>query len=259
MTGIFDSGLGGLTVLRPLLNMAPQGDYIYLADTSRVPYGGRARDELINIARSDVEFLISKGADVIAAGCGTASSVLPKEYTDKLPVPFYGTFDAAVKTAGRAGCKVAFLATSASVKSGVFEKKLREENPDTDFVGVECPDFVPLIEGGIKENRAGIHAAAKKYAAQAQGAGAIVLGCTHFPLVADIISEYTSASIIDIGMELARAIAPSEKGGGTLRIFVSGDRAQFVKNASAILGFDLGPVTEGFTWKDYEQQIHDND
>lgn len=260
MIGVFDSGVGGLTVLKHLIELAPQSDYIYLADTARVPYGDRPRHELEKIAESDIEFLLAMGADYIAAGCGTASSVLGSEFTGRLPVPFCSALVPAAERVAASGGRIAFLATAASVESGSFAKLVLESNPNASIKGVSCPDFVPLIEDGVEKNRAAIAAAAKRYAEQASGSDIIVLGCTHFPLIKDILAEYTKAEIVDMGREVAakaaeHAIAES----GRLRLYVSGERQGFVESASRILLRDVSEITEKFDWKQYEKQIHDND
>ena len=260
MIGVFDSGVGGLTVLKHLIELAPQSDYIYLADTARVPYGDRPRAELEKIAESDVEFLIANGADYIAAGCGTASSVLLPKYTRGLPVPFCSALEPAAKRVARSGKSIAFLATAASVESGSFARLVLECNPNASIKGVSCPDFVPLIEDGLEKNRAAIERAAKKYAEQANGSDIVVLGCTHFPLVRDILAEYTDAEIVDMGREVAcEAAGHASAESGRLRLYVSGERESFVRSAGKILMRDVSEITEKFDWKQYEKQIHDND
>lgn len=259
MIGVFDSGLGGLSVLRHLLRLAPGCDYVYLADTARVPYGNRSESDITAIAKSDVEFLLAKGADSIAAGCGTASSVLKKDYLDKLPVPFCGAVMPAAMAAANIGGKIALLATAATVKNGRFERLVKEFNPNAEVVGIPCPDFVPLIEGGIEKNRAALDEAAGRYMLDAKGADAVVLGCTHFPLIADIIERYTAAQIVDIGLETAKRALPADcSGSGTLKIYVSGNPADFAAGASDILGRDVSPFTEGFNWNEYKP-TYDND
>lgn len=254
MIGVFDSGVGGLTVLRHLMKIAPASDYIYLADTARVPYGDRPQAELVGIAKSDVEFLVSKGADYIAAGCGTASSVLAKEYTDRLPVPFCSALAPAALKVAESGGDIAFLATAASVESGSFAAIVKELNPLARVRGIGCPEFVPLIEGGIEKNRAALERSAERYTSLAGGADTLVLGCTHFPLIRDIIAKYTGARIIDMGQEVALcAAAHAKPEAGRLTLYVSGDRQSFVEAAGDILSRDVSAITEKIDWKQYEK------
>ena len=250
MTGIFDSGVGGLSVLRHLLRLAPRGDYVYLADTARIPYGSRSREEIIGIAKSDMGFLISKGVDALAAGCGTVSSVFPADEIARLPVPFCGAIAPAAEKAAQLGGRIVLLATELSVKSGRFARLVASLNPEAEVVGVACPAFVPLIEGGIAQNRDELRLAAARYLAEGGPADVVVLGCTHFPLISDIIAGLTDARVVDIGLEMALHLLPAVKEEhGRVRLYVSGDRTSFVRSSGEILGLDADPITDAMTWQ----------
>lgn len=244
--GVFDSGLGGLTGLRRLRALAPSCDVVYFGDTARVPYGTRDTETLVRFAHEDVEFLRAQGATRVLVACGTISSVLPAAEWAKLPLPCQGVVNAASQAALAATCngRVGVLATPATVRSGSYARCMAETRPGLLTVAQACPAFVPLIEAG-KTDGPELEAAAREYLAPllAAGCDTVILGCTHYPLIAPLLSRLMpGVRLIDSAGEaaavLVRGMGPCS-GSGRVRCFVSGDAASFSARAGVFLGEPL--------------------
>ena len=245
MIGIFDSGLGGLTAYKELRARLPQGDFVYFGDTGRVPYGSRSREILTRYARQDIRFLLSRGADVILAACGTVSSVVLDAIRDEFSVPLFGVVDASVAAALAAtkNEKIGVIGTGATISSGAFEQKLRAADPRAAVTAVACPLFVPLVENGyIGRDCAVTREVAADYLAPLKGTDidTLILGCTHFPIIADIIGDLLpGVTLINSGAAAAAEIAalPGVAGGrGDAAFFVSDSPVNFDAVARVFLG-----------------------
>lgn len=243
MIGIFDSGLGGLTAYRELHKLLPNEHFVYFGDTGRVPYGSRSREILQRYTRQDINFLISKGADAILAACGTVSSVVLDEIKGEYKVPIVGVVDASVAEAlsvTKNGV-VGVIGTGATVSSGAFEKKLLAGGAKQ-VVSVACPLFVPLVENGyIARDCEVTKLVAKDYLAKIRESDAdtLILGCTHFPIIADIIADILpDVTLINSGAAAAKAIAGSIKqcGGEKSEFYVSDSPVNFDAVARIFLG-----------------------
>ena len=245
--GVFDSGLGGLTCLKEIMNILPREATVYFGDTARIPYGGRTEKELIDFAKSDIKFLQSHNPKVIVVACGTVSSVALPVIGDEFHVPVFGVIDASVSAAVKAtkNKKIGIIATDASVRSGAYEKRIKNINPEIETIAVGCPLFVPLVEAG-KENSDEARAAAKEYLAPIMAAGVdtLILGCTHYPMLGGVISEIVgeSVALIDPGKETATCVkeyleenqlVSLEKGEN--EFYVSGEPESFKRLAAAFL------------------------
>ncbi len=210
--GVFDSGLGGLTAVRELKRVLPQENIIYFGDTGRVPYGGRSPSTILQYAKEDIAFLLSKDVKCVMAACGTVSSILPTSFTDTLPVPFIGVVEAAANAAANATCnrKIGVIGTAATIRSKSYEQHLKHRLPDCQIFARACPMFVPLVENGyLGKGNPITTAIAKEYLIDLSNAevDTLILGCTHYPLIADIISEVigSTVTLIDPGKETADA------------------------------------------------------
>ena len=148
--GVFDSGLGGLTGVRELRKRLPHEDIIYFGDTGRVPYGSRSPETILQYARQDVAFLLSKNVKCIMAACGTVSSTYPAAEAAQLPVPYLGVVDAAAREAAFAprNRRIGIIGTAATIRSRSYEKLLRQLVPGAEITARPCPLFVPLVENG---------------------------------------------------------------------------------------------------------------
>ena len=154
--GVFDSGLGGLTGVRELRKHLPHEDIIYFGDTGRVPYGSRSPEIILQYARQDIAFLLSKDVKCIMAACGTVSSTYPAAEAAQLPVPYLGVVDAAAREAAFAtrNRRIGIIGTAATIRSRSYEKLLRQLVPGAEITARPCPLFVPLVEAGYVDHSA---------------------------------------------------------------------------------------------------------
>lgn len=245
-TGVFDSGVGGLTVLKELRRLAPNGDFVYFADTARLPYGVRAPEQVLAYAEQIVRLLADRGCGQVVIACGTVSCCAHSGFLSCLPVPVITALPPTAEYA--AGLTkngvVALTATQATVDSGAFEREMRKINPEIRVISEACPEFVILAQQGEfcgeKAQRAA-EARMKRLAESA--ADTLILGCTHFPLLREVISQcMPNAEIADISALEAACAAKSwpqmNSGGGSVQYVVSGDTGEFCALARRILGED---------------------
>ena len=219
--GVFDSGLGGLTTVKRLIELLPEEDIIYLGDTGRVPYGSRSRETIIKYARQDAAFLAAFDikAMVIACNtvCSTAFDVLDAVYD--MPVFEVVTAPANAAVHQTKNGKVGVIGTTATIKSGAYETALRKAAPEALVYTAACPVFVPLVEDGIV-SYGDISSIAERYLGRLRAAGidTLIMGCTHYPLLRGVISEVMGAgvSLIDSGAETAKLVAEDLRTGDML-------------------------------------------
>ena len=243
MIGIFDSGLGGLTAYRELRTLLPNEQFIYFGDTGRVPYGSRSHEILTRYAKQDIKFLLSKGADRILAACGTVSSVVLDEIKDSFDLPIFGVVDASAAAALEATKNgiIGVIGTGATVSSGAFEKKLKAGGAK-EVVSVACPLFVPLVENGyIARDCEPTKLIARDYLSKIRESGAdtLILGCTHFPIIAEIIGDILpGVTLINSGAAAAKAVASTvtKPTAGTSEFYVSDNPVNFDAVARIFLG-----------------------
>lgn len=255
--GVFDSGLGGLTSLRELRKILPGEDFIYFGDTGRVPYGSRGRDTILRYARQDVNFLRSFSPKAIVVACGTVSANALFELRAESDLPVFGVIAPAAARAARVtrNGKIGIIATAASIRSGAYERELSAIRPDLEICPVACPLFVPLVENGrFRPGDRVAELVAEEYLEplRAKGVDTLVLGCTHYPLLADVIARTMGedVTLVDSGaacadhaaIRLGEAGLLNENGSGSCRYFVSDSTQDFARLASIFLG---DPVEDG--------------
>lgn len=252
MIGIFDSGLGGLTALTKLRKFAPQTDLLYFGDTARVPYGSRSVDTITKYADEIITLLTEKGADRVLAACGTVSTVALPRLAGKYPVPVSGILEPACAAAVKAtkNGKIGVIATSASVNSGAYVREINSILPEAQVLQTACPLFVPLVEGGFVGRDCEItRLAAKHYleGIKREGCDTLLLGCTHYPIIADIIGDcLEGVTLINASEEAARSVAKdcNTKESGKVKLILS-DRTQDMDKIMKLLGAE----------SDYEVEI----
>ena len=247
--GIFDSGLGGLTVMKEIVKALPNEDIVYFGDTGRVPYGTRSHDTIKKYAAEDAKFLLSHNVKAIIAACGTVSAVAA-DTADILPVPFFEMITPAAHAAVSATKtkKIGIIGTPATVKSGEHKRKILSLLPEAEIFAVPCPLFVPLVEEGLtsKDNIIVLETV-KKYLLplKDKGIDTLILGCTHYPLLAEVIETVMGdgVTLINPGEELSRnlkaylekeALINSE--GGMHSYFVSDMTGSFQSTAENLIG-----------------------
>ncbi len=207
--GVFDSGLGGLTVVKELMRVLPNEKIIYFGDTSRVPYGNKSRSTIRKYAVQDEKFLLSHGVKLIIAACGTVSSVAQDTALD-LPVPFVEVVShaAAMAVKSSKNKKIGVIGTTATIKSSAHKHYILSLCPEASVTVNDCPLFVPLVEEGIIE-RDDIIAkeTARRYLKPMIDAGVdtLILGCTHYPVLRDVIGDIMGSGVTLINMGEATA------------------------------------------------------
>ena len=251
--GIFDSGLGGLTALAEAEILYPSHDIIYFGDTGRVPYGGRSKETLLSYASQDVRFLLSRGAEIILIACGTVSSNCLPELQKKFDLPITGVVEAAARKACEISKnrKIAVIGTQATVNSRAFEDKIKSFLPDAQTLSVACPLFTPLVENGFAPDDPVTVEIAKRYLApiKESGADTLILGCTHYPIIASCISSVLpGVTLISSGKAGAEALGSLLKedgsGKGKKEFYVSDTPQDFAQIASVFLSEDISGKVE---------------
>lgn len=256
--GVFDSGMGGLTAVRELAALLPHEQLIYFGDTGRVPYGGRSRNTIIRYARQDVAFLRSFDLKAIVVACGTVSTTaLPILQAEAEGFPIFGVVEPTARQAADAtrNGKIGLIATRASIRTGAYQAVITRLRPEAQVSALACPLFVPLVENGrTQPGDVVIETVAAEYLAplKAEGVDTLVLGCTHYPLLKEVIRNFMGADVtlIDSGAAVAQQLcgylqeqdlAAEESQVGTYRWYVSDSTENFGSLASRFLG---RPVTE---------------
>lgn len=256
MIGIFDSGLGGLTAVEELRKAMPNADFVYFGDTARIPYGTRTVETIRAYALQDCRFLMSRGVTSILVACGTVSTNALDIIRKTFPVPVVGVVEGAAKKAASVASKgkgrVLVLGTPATVKSGAFEKELNK-NGCEQVMSIPCPMFVPLAENGyttVKHIPA--LEIAREYLAPALDfePDAVILGCTHYPLLSEVISYFLPDSVlVSSGAEAVAELKDrltsrgEENGGGKGKYYVSDGLEGFAESARRFLHTPVTDVT----------------
>ena len=246
MIGIFDSGLGGLTALKELRRIRPDLDVLYYADTARVPYGTRSPSTILRYGREALSYLAGQRVDQILVACGTISSVALPTIMDTYPLPIWGVIHPAAKMAYEISQnkRIGVIATAATIQTGAFQSALREQGPVA-LWATPCPLFVPLVENGFTSPRQEVtRATIRHYLAGAKQANidTLILGCTHFPLLAAAIHDYLPhVKLVGAGEAAAQALLRTHPrvGHGKLRVVVSDSPRDFRIQAEAFLGGSL--------------------
>ena len=240
--GVFDSGLGGLTAVHSLWKILPEENLIYFGDTARVPYGGRSKETILKYARQDVRFLRSFDLKAILIACGTVTTTSLDTLQAENDLPIVGVVEPTCRRAllVTKTKKVGMIATLASVRSGAYEATLRRLDPTVEVICKPCPLFVPLVENGrIHKGDVVIETVAREYLEPLleTGIDTLILGCTHYPLLAEVIAGVmgSGVTLIDSGASAARALRQtlSDKGllaqraSGTLTLYASDQPQDF--------------------------------
>lgn len=252
--GVFDSGLGGLTVLRELEKELPSENLIYFGDTGRVPYGTKSDETIKSYALQDERFLLSFDVKYIVAACGTVSAVAA-DTANSLPVPFMGVVENAVIDAVNTTKNkiIGVIGTPATINNGAHERTIKKFMPDAKVVSVGCPLFVPLVEDGwFSPDDEVVLGVAKKYLEEIINAGAdtIILGCTHYPILSEAIARVVGegVTLINMGVSTAKAVKEELKAKNLLnkcedralrRLFVSDKTTAFSRVAGILLGEEI--------------------
>lgn len=248
--GVFDSGIGGLTAVKELARLLPNENIVYLGDTARVPYGTKSRDTIYKYAAQDVKFLETNNVKMYIAACGTVSSVLADE-TDFCGGLYTGVIRPAVDAACKAtkNKKIGVIGTAATIRSKSYERLIKEILPECEVYSKACPMFVPLVENGyIEPDCAPTIEIAREYLLPLKQAGVdtLILGCTHYPLLTDIISSIMGegVSLISSGGEAGKyamklleekGLLSDRKECGRIELYCTDSAELFEENAEHFL------------------------
>ncbi|HEV3153543.1 MAG TPA: glutamate racemase [Candidatus Baltobacteraceae bacterium] len=244
MLGLFDSGLGGLTVLRRLRDAVPAADMLYYADQAHVPYGERSADDLLRLLHHNLGWLDARGVDAIVMACNTSCGVADRYGWPPVSVPVLDLIDSAAQAVERTGLlRVGVIATTATVRSGAYGRHIVRRMPTARVVEVDAPALVPLVEAGE------LHGDAPRRAVQAvcdllpRDVEAVVLACTHYPLLDEHFAAVLGTGVLRIDPAIVQAERAAQllsergrlTGSGTLECVTTGDLDRFRENLGIML------------------------
>ncbi len=233
--GVFDSGIGGLNVLKELINQYPKLEYLYYGDTFYLPYGEKSKEELIKLGVRIIRFFEENHVDRIVIACGTCSSLVD-EYQKYTKIPIDNVIDPTVEYVKKYYQKVALLATPATIKNGIFERKLKQEG--IEVYPLSCPNFVPYLEGLSEQ----LDIEKELKSLQNNEYEAAILGCTHYPLLKEEIEKILSVPTIDMGKVFSEKIELKESN-ASLTVYMSKVTPLLEQNVNKILEKDI-PLIE---------------
>ena len=244
--GVFDSGVGGLTVLREIHKALPGESTIYVGDTARVPYGAKTPEQLLDYACEIIEFLLARDVKAVVIACGTSSAVTYENLRELYPDLVLIDVIRPVVKAEICG-NIGLIATTATIRSGLFLRLLEEENPGRNITAQACPLFASMVEAGLSPTHPAVRFAAEAYLCDMKGrVDSLVLGCTHYPLLADVLrSVLGDIRLIDIGETCAnevkkRLAGQYASGIPSYKYYVTGaDVENFRTIGSRIMGVDI--------------------
>jgi len=205
--GIFDSGIGGLTVYKALKEKMPSERIIYLGDTARLPYGSKSAETIVRFSDGNALFLLTKNVKMIVVACNSASSYAVSYLQEKLDIPVLGVIEPGAEAAAMAGReKIGIIGTAATIKSRSYEKAILEKKPEIPVLSKACPLFVPLVEEGWIDHRV-TRLVAEEYLLplKDEGIDALVLGCTHYPVLKNVIEQVLGKGVTLIDSAITTA------------------------------------------------------
>lgn len=254
--GVFDSGVGGLTVVKELIRQLPSEDIIYFGDTARVPYGIKSKKTIIRFSIENILFLLKHKIKLICVACNTASSVALPVIKSHFKVPIVGVIVPGVREAvySTQNKRIGVIGTRSTIKSHTYEVRIKQLDPRVKVTALACPLFVPFVEEGFFTGKVVLDVA-KMYLKPLKDAGVdtVILGCTHYPLLKPIIKQVLGrkVSLIDsakqVAIEVKRILTTEDllnKGHrGKHRFYVSDNAEWFRDLAKRFLGRPVNKVT----------------
>ncbi|WP_025640552.1 glutamate racemase [Schnuerera ultunensis] len=254
--GVFDSGIGGLTVLKEIMEQLPGEDIVYFGDTARIPYGTRSKETVIKYFFQSVRFLLTKEIKAIVVACNTASALAMEEAQKVFDIPILGVIEPGAKAAVSAtkNSVIGVIGTEGTINSQSYQRKIRKMLPSAEIIGIPCPLFVPIVEEGW-ENTDVAFITAKKYLLELKehNIDSLVLGCTHYPALRYTINKVLGdkVTMVNPAYETAKAgkIMLKEKkllsnrlDGGKCDYYVSDDPEKFKRIGGNILRREIASV-----------------
>lgn len=255
--GIFDSGVGGLTVLKALLRVLPDEQLLYLGDTARVPYGTKSPSTVLRYALEAAEFLMQHRVKMLVVACNTASAVAVEAIEQRFSLPVVGVIEPGARKAAAVtrNRRVGVIGTEGTIRSGAYSRAIHAVDPAIEVFAAPCPLFVPLAEEGWADHEVA-YLAAREYLAPliGQHIDTLVLGCTHYPLLKKTLQRLLGPQVqlIDSAEEIARLVASMlgerdvlrRSGALQPRYFVTDESTRFERVGGAFVGAELHHVTQ---------------
>lgn len=255
--GVFDSGIGGLTVVREIMRQIPNETIVYFGDTARVPYGNKSKETIITYSRQIVKFLQSQDVKAIVIACNTASAFALETIASEISIPIIGVVKPGAKVAAMAtkNGNIGIIGTEGTIGSRIYNQYLSEIYPGVNVYGKACPLFVPLVEEGWLEDPITVEVA-KRYISELQGKDidTLVLGCTHYPLIRHVISSIVGdkVTLVNPAYETARTLKEvlenegiqSTTPVGNHRFYVSDGAEKFKEFAGTILPCEVAEIKD---------------
>lgn len=254
--GMFDSGIGGLTVMQKVKQVLPSESIVYFGDTARIPYGGKSRETIVRYSIENAIFLFEKNVKVLVVACNTASAAAITKLSAIFNIPVIGVIEPGAEKAVSVtrNKKIAVLGTKATIHSKAYEREIQRLMPEAEVISVPCPLFVPLVEEGMLDHEC-TRTIAREYLAplKRKGVDTVVLGCTHYPLLTPLIQEELGpeVTLVDSAITCAEKIstllhhqglkAPSGQP-SQYHYFVSDDPMKFQESAEKIFGHTIPHV-----------------
>jgi glutamate racemase len=251
--GVFDSGVGGTTVLKWIKKLLPRENIIYFGDTKNAPYGNKCHEEIRELSINAGDFLVRNGCKALVIACNTATAAAYDELRDRYPdIPVVGVIEAGAKVAvTSARRKIAVIGTEYTVQSKAYLKEVRRYNKDLKIVQIACKELCSLIEKGWEETEEGEKLLEEYLKQIPPEIDTLILGCTHYPLIKDSIEKYFQGRIIDPGAETAlelkkllenKKLLSLRDKKGKAEYFVSGEKIHFKEIAEKFLGIKIEKV-----------------
>ena len=264
--GVFDSGVGGLTVAREIMRNLPGERIVYFGDTARVPYGSKSRQTSIRYSRQIVRFLRTQGVKAIVVACNTASALALSDIEKEIDIPIIGVMKPGARAAAAAtkNGRIGVIGTESTIRSGMYPRFIQEINPKITVVGKACPLFVPLVEEGWLKDSV-TEEVARRYLGELtqEEIDVLILGCTHYPLLRSTVKKVVGGQVelvnpaYETAQELKRLLADRDllnpgvkEEEFPYRFYVSDAAEKFKQFANSILPYDVR-VTQQINIEEY--------
>lgn len=253
--GVFDSGIGGLTVAREIMRNLPTEKIVYFGDTARVPYGNKSKDNIIRYSKQIIHFLMEQEVKAIVIACNTASALAMDEVRKEFDIPILGVIEPGARIAAEEtqNGRIGVIGTVATIGSGIHKEYIQQLRPDVTVIGKACPLFVPLVEEGWRHDPV-TDQVVERYlqSMKDENVDTLILGCTHYPLLRSTIRAFMGEEVrlvnpaYETALELKQLLEQQNLAGTGVveaefphRFFVSDLAEEFKKFANSILPYDV--------------------
>lgn len=258
--GVFDSGVGGLTVAREIIRQLPNEKIIYFGDTARVPYGNKSKENIIRYSRQIIRFLKTKHVKAIVVACNTASAIALEEIRPEIDIPIIGVVKPGAKAAAEntRNKRVGIIATEATIRSHIYTDVIHEKDSEIKVFGKACPLFVPLVEEGLLSDPVTMEIASRYLGEmKTRGIDTLILGCTHYPLIRKTVGAVMGEQVTLVNPAYETAISLKELLGkyglaagdehqyesGMYEFYVSDTAEKFKSFANSIMPFSIEHIS----------------